>query len=67
MRNGRPFKIGDRVTLRRKLRNGDPTEGRIKAFDRDCFGRRAAVVVWDCGVYVAGEQMCLTSDLKRAR
>lgn len=65
MRRHGPIRVGERVTWRRKLQPGMPTEGRVKAIDYDFVGDRCAIVVWDCGVYAAGEQAVLTSDLKR--
>lgn len=63
----RTLNRGTRVRLRRKLRDGDPTSGVIRSVTVDCFGARAADVLWDCGTGGAYTQLCLTSDLRRVR
>jgi hypothetical protein len=62
----RTLNAGDRVRLVRKLRNGDPTSGRILNVTRGDFGERVATVRWDCGVVSSYDQMCETRDLRRA-
>jgi hypothetical protein len=56
-RKGRPFARNEQVETKHGVRR----TGRIVAFDRDCTGARAALVLWSDG----SEQLCLTADLQR--